>query len=75
MTTSRLAEIAGYRSHDGINLQYGRLAQRISKQLPFSRPRINLLVALLPPKSVTNKQWVLVMHQEFAEALNDAKWI
>jgi hypothetical protein len=75
LTASLLAESVGYKSHDGINLQYGLLAQRIGAALGRNDERLSLLVDFIEPKSVTNAEWVMVMRPEFAEALKLANWV
>jgi hypothetical protein len=75
LTASRLAKAAGYRSFDGINLQYGLLAKRIGAAMGRSDAGITLLVEGVQPKSVTNREWLLAMRVEFAEALKRVGWI
>jgi hypothetical protein len=75
LTARRLAEAAGYKTYDGINLQYGLLAKRIGKSLGFRNGRLDLLVEFVPPRSVSNREWVLAMRKEFAAALKAAKWV
>jgi hypothetical protein len=75
LTARRLAQSVGYKSHDGINLQYGLLARRIGDALERDGEGIALLVDLVRPKSVTNAEWIMVMHAEFAEALKEAGWV
>jgi hypothetical protein len=75
LTARRLAEAVGYRNHGGINLQYGLLARRIGEVLGRRDPHLSILVDFVPPRSVTNREWVMVMHPQFAEALKDANWI
>ena len=75
MTATRLAKAAGYRSSDGINLQYGLLAQRIGKALGRRDVDITLLVDGVTPKSVTNEHWLLSIKPQFAAALKRAGWV
>ena len=75
LTARRLAQSVRYKSHDGINLQYGLLARRIGDALGRKGEGIGLLVDLVHPKSVTNSEWIMVMHPQFAEALKQAGWI
>jgi len=75
LTARRLAQAVRYKSHDGINLQYGLLARRIGDVLGRKGEGIRLLVDLVQPKSVTNSEWIMVMHPQFAEALKQAGWI
>jgi hypothetical protein len=84
-TMTLLAEAAGYTSFSPANLHYGGLARRIGKHLAISEPTIrvptasdaylSLLGDFLPPETVTNAHWLLVMKPEFAEALEASNWI
>ena len=75
LTARRLARAVGYQNHGGINLQYGLLAQRIGEALGRRGVHLSLLVDFVRPKAVTNREWVMVMHPQFAEALKQARWI
>jgi len=84
-TMSLLAEAARFTSFSPANLHYGGLARRIAKHLAISEPTLrlptesdaylSLLVDFIKPETVTNKQWLLVMKPEFAEALVASGWI
>src|SRR5215813_1773527 len=52
-TATNLAEAAGYKSFDGISLQYGLLASRVGKALLKRDANLTLLVELSRPRSVT----------------------
>ena len=75
LTARRLAQAAGYQNHGGINLRYGLLAQQIGAALHRRDVHLSLLVDFVRPKSVTNAEWVLVMHPQFAAALKEAGWV
>jgi len=75
LTARRLAQTVGYQNHGGINLQYGLLAHRIGDALGRRDVHLSLLVDFVRPKSVTNTEWVLVMHPQFADALRQAGWV
>jgi hypothetical protein len=84
-TMTLLAEAAGYASFSPANLHYGGLARRIGKHLAISEPTVrvpaaadaylSLLGDFIPPETVTNAHWLLVMKPEFAEALQASHWI
>ena len=76
-TMSNLAEAAGYRSYGAVNLQYGRLAERIASALnrPLPFPNVFLLAEDVDPKTISGKQWVLIMRPAFAAALCAAGWV
>jgi hypothetical protein len=75
LTARKLAEAAAYKTHDGINLQYGLLAKRIGRALGLGESRLDLLVEFVPPRSVSNREWVLAMRKEFAAALKSVDWV
>ena len=75
LNARRLAQSVGYKSHDGINLQYGLLARRIGEALGRNGADLTLLVDFIRPESVTNAEWIMVMHPQFAEALKQAGWV
>lgn len=77
MTMSRLADAAGYGNYGGVNLQYGGLASRIAKVLkrPTPTTKVALLVDFIDRRSISNKDWVLLMKPSFARALRMAGWV
>ncbi len=79
LTATCLAQVAGYRNHGGINLQYGLLAKRIREEIGRTigpgEDYLSLLVDFVRPRSVTNTEWVMVMHPQFADALKEAGWV
>ena len=70
-----LAEAAGYRDYRGFNLQYGLLGKRIGKEMGMKDPGVSLLVDFAEPGSLKNKEWLVFMREEFAEALKRTGWI
>ena len=74
-TATKLAQAAGYENFRGINLWYGRLADKIGAALGHKNANLALLVEFAPPRSVTNKEWVLMMRPAFADALKQVGWV
>jgi hypothetical protein len=70
-----LARAAGYKSYDGINLQYGLMAQRIGKAMGRRDIDITLLVEGVRPRRVSNSEWLLAIRPEFAKALKHVGWV
>ena len=68
---SRLADAASYGSYGGVNLQYGRLADRIARFLGIrpTDPRVLLLVDFVEPHKVSNRNWIVLMRPQFARAV------
>lgn len=81
LTMGRIAEVAGYKSYRGANLQYGLLADRIGRRLRRQKEGFKLLVEVIPPKRrsrdehISNEEYILVMRPIFAEALERVGWI
>lgn len=69
-TATMLAEKAGYKSWRTLNLQYGRLANRIARQLGRPQNGMEILVDFSRPQSVTNEHWLLIMRPDFERALS-----
>lgn len=75
LTAKRLAQNVGYKNYRGINLLYGILAAKIGLLVGQPNSGLLLLVEFASPKSITNKEWILIMRPEFAEGLKRAGWI
>jgi hypothetical protein len=75
LTMRKMAKKAGYKDYRGVNLWYGKLAKDVGLALGQTKERLGLLVEFAPPKSVTNKEWVIIMRPEFAQALKRVDWI
>jgi len=83
-TMSVLAKDVGYRHYKAMNLQYGRLAERIARALGCpTQPghvAMELLVEFVAPKGrsarhLSNDEYIVIMRPEFATALVAAGWI
>jgi hypothetical protein len=75
LTMTRLANAAGYKSYDGANLRYGILATRIGEAMTIRKPSIGLIVDLIRPKEVSNREWILVLRPRFAAAMKRVGWV
>jgi hypothetical protein len=75
LTATKLAEAVGYKDYRGVNLWYGRLADKIGAALGQIDPHLYLLVDFVPPNAATNKEWIFVMRPEFADALKNVGWL
>ena len=73
----RLAEAAGYANYRGVNLQYGKLAYRLAKAMGRTppQPALQLLAAFIPPREVSNQEYLIKMCPTFAEALKVEGWV
>jgi hypothetical protein len=74
-TARNLAKDAKYQSWRGINLQYGLLAEALANEIGVKGFGIEIILTGAKPKTVTNREWVLIMRPEFADALKQAGWV
>ncbi|GJG87327.1 hypothetical protein tb265_25080 [Gemmatimonadetes bacterium T265] len=75
LTMTRLAEAANYKAYRGANLRYGILADRIGRAMGLETPGIDLLVELIRPERVSNREWILVLKPAFAAAMRRVGWV
>jgi hypothetical protein len=77
LTMTRLAKAAGYKSYDGANLRYGILATQIGRAMTLRQSEINisLVVDLIRPREVSNREWILVLKPRFAAAMKRVGWV
>jgi 5-methylcytosine-specific restriction protein A len=77
ITAEILAEAMGYASFGGANLQYGRLAAKLCRQLdanPEFKSQI-LCTFVAPFEDKDNVHWLWIMRPEVAEALEKLQWV
>jgi len=74
-TTAVLAKCVGYKSNNGINLWYGKLARQIGALIAEESPNLSLLFEVVRPTTMRSREWILVMRPEFADGLKRAGWI
>jgi hypothetical protein len=70
-----LAVAAGYDGWRGINLRYGVLAKEIVDLVGKPDAGLSLISGWIEPGELTNTDHILIMRDEFAEALTIAGWI
>jgi hypothetical protein len=75
LTMTRLARAARYKSYDGANLRYGILAARLGAAMRLRNANISLVVDLIRPREVSNREWILVMNPRFAAAMKRVGWV
>ena len=76
ITATEMAILVGYKSWRGVNLQYGILGKRLRNYLSYSEEGIELYIIayFLAPGEVGNSDWLLIMHQEVADAIKLLGW-
>jgi len=74
-TATQLANAARYDGWRGINLRYGILAKEIGDLVGRPNAGLALISSWIEPGKLTNSDYILIMREEFAEALTIAGWI
>jgi hypothetical protein len=78
ISATRLAEAVGFESFNGVNLQYGLLADKIARQLAVDltdHANVGILVEFVDPGYAANEHWLWVMRPNVAQALEDLGWV
>jgi hypothetical protein len=77
MSATRLAEAVGFENYNGVNLQYGLLADKVARQLALdlaNHVHVGVLVEFVDPGHAANEHWLWVMRPNVAQALEDLGW-
>jgi len=77
MSATRLAEAVGFENFNGVNLQYGKLADKLARQLALDladHVHVGILVEFVDPGHAANEHWLWVMRPNVAQALEDLGW-
>lgn len=74
-TARTLAAAAGYKSWRTVNRRYGLLAHAIGEHMNTPVKHLGLLVELIAPGQLANKEWIVLMRPAFARGLVLAKWV
>lgn len=76
VTTSRnLAHSVGFKDYSAANVQYGRLATMLSDTFGFAWRGVSILELFVPPGAATNTEWLLVLRENVAHALEELGWV
>ncbi|MCK6683889.1 MAG: hypothetical protein L6R30_15925 [Thermoanaerobaculia bacterium] len=74
----QLAHAAGYRGHASGNLHYGKLGVKLREVIPDGHlvegQESYILSYLLPPGEAGNEEWLFVMYEPVAAALDELGW-
>lgn len=76
ITATNLAHAVGYEIYQAANLHYGLLAQMVREELgrPDSGTELDVLVSFVWPHTQSNAQFLFVMRDEVARALEALGW-
>ena len=77
ITATDLAASVGYKGFQGVNLQYGRLGKMLRQALGYTGQgqESYILSYFIPPGEQGNTDWLFIMHEEVAEALELLHWV
>jgi len=77
ITATDLAKAVGYKGFQGVNLQYGRLGKMLRQALNYTGQgqESYILSYFIPPGAQGNTDWLFIMHEEVAEALELLQWV
>ena len=77
ISATRLAETVGFENYKAVNLQYGLLAQELSRALNIDLSdfvAVGILVEFVHPGSAANEQFLWVLRPNVVRALEDLGW-
>lgn len=77
MTARELAAAVGYPNHHSVNLQYGQLGERLRELMAYrgDGQASYVFAAFVPPRVAGNEEWLWVMHENVARALEQLGWV
>ena len=78
VTTSRnLAHSVGFSDYNAANLQYGKLGIMLAEAMDIAWRDISvaMLVIGAPPGTATNTEWLWIMRENVAQALEELGWV
>jgi hypothetical protein len=75
---TQLAKLVGYKRFSSVNLQYGKLGQKLTAALKWKPPQkaqASYSIASFYPPSIEHRDWEWHMHPELAQALRELGWV
>jgi hypothetical protein len=76
VTTSRnLGHSVGFSDYNAANLQYGKLAIMLADAMGIAWRDVSMLVLFGPKGSETNTEWLWIMRENVAQALEELSWV
>lgn len=74
-TATDLALLVNYDSHSASNSQYGRLGSMVANEMGLGDLGVITLVLMIPPDNYSTNEWLWVMRENVAEALEQLGWV
>ena len=78
VTTAReLAHSVGYSDYNGANLHYGKLGIMLAEAMDITwrDNSVSMILIGAPPGTATNTEWIWVMRENVAQALEELGWV
>ena len=75
LTATDLALLVEYNGPGGAKLQYGKLGSMVSKALGLGSLGVTTLALMVPPHKAGNPEWLWVMRENVARALEQLGWV
>ena len=76
VTTSRtLAYSVGFSDCNAANLQYGKLGIMLADAMSIAWRDVSMLVLFGPKGTETNTEWLWIMRENVAQALEELSWV
>lgn len=78
ISATRLAKDVGFSDYNPVNLQYGRLAGAIARELNIDLGgfvQLGILVDFVHPDFAANQHYLWVLRPNVAQALEDLGWV
>ncbi|GAB4403396.1 MAG: hypothetical protein OHK003_31260 [Anaerolineales bacterium] len=74
-TATDLALLVDYNNHSAGNSQYGSLGSMVSQELGLGKLGVITLVLMIAPDNYSTKEWLWVMRENVAKALEKLGWV
>ena len=77
VSATTLAEAVGYAGYSSANMQYGKLAHALSRELGVNLPsvQVGLLAQFVYPAQAKNDQFLWLLRERVALALEELGWV
>ena len=75
LTATDLALLVDFDGPGGAKLQYGKLGSMVSNALGLGSLGVITLVLMVPPNKAGNPEWLWVMRENVARALEQLGWV
>lgn len=75
ITATDLALLVNYDGPGGAKLQYGKLGSMVSNALGLGALGVITIALMVPPQKAGNQEWLWVMRDNVARALEQLGWV